>query len=93
MSLLLHALPFGKYAAAVILPVQPVFVGELDGTLVAVFLLEVGGQVLHLIDLGQFLSDLVDFPCIFQRADGKSGGKIIIAALFRQSAASSIRRR
>ena len=37
-----------------------------------------------MVDFCQFFSDFVDLGCIFQRADGKGGGKIVIAALFCQ---------
>ena len=41
--------------------------------------------MLYLINLCQFLPDLIDFSCIFQRTDGKCGGKIIISAFLCQS--------
>ena len=37
-----------------------------------------------MVDFCQFLSDFVNLGCVFQRADGKGGGKIVIAALFCQ---------
>ena len=37
-----------------------------------------------MVDFCQFFTDFVDLGCVFQRADGKGGGKIVIAALFCQ---------
>ena len=75
----------GIDASAVVLAVEVVFVGEFDGTFVAVLFLEVGWEVLDMVDLGQFFSDFVDLDRVFQRADGKGGGEIVVASLFCQS--------
>ncbi len=37
-----------------------------------------------MVDFCQFFTDFVDLGYVFQRADGKGGGKIVIAALFCQ---------
>ena len=58
--------------------------GELNRTFVAVLFLEVRWEVLDVVDFCQFFSDFVNLGCVFQRADGKGGGKIVIAALFCQ---------
>ena len=58
--------------------------GEFDGTFVAVLFFEVGWEMLDVVDFCQFFSDFVNLGCVFQRADGKGGGKIVIAALFCQ---------
>ena len=63
-------------AAAVILPVQIVFSGKLDGTLVAALLLEVAGQPLDSVDVALFLHHLVEHLCVFHGADGERGGKV-----------------
>ena len=74
------SLSSGIDATAVVLTVEVVFVGELNRTFVAVFFLEVGWEMLDVVDFCQFFSDFVDLGCVFQRADGKSCGKIVIAA-------------
>ena len=78
------SLSSGIDTTAVVLTVEVVFVGELNRTFVAVLFLEVGWEVLDVVDFCQFFSDFVDLGCVFQRADGKGGGKIVIAALFCQ---------
>lgn len=78
------SLSSGIDATAVVLTVEVVFVGELNRTFVAVFFLEVRWEVLDVVDFCQFFTDFVDLGCVFQRADGKGGGKIVIAALFCQ---------
>ena len=78
------SLSSGIDATAVVLTVEVVFVGKFDGTFVAVFFLEVGWEMLDVVDFCQFFSDFVDLGCVFQRADGKGCGKIVIAALFCQ---------
>ena len=78
------SLSSGIDATAVVLTVEVVFVGEFDGTFVAVLFFEVGWEMLDVVDFCQFFTDFVDLGCVFQRADGKGGGKIVIAALFCQ---------
>ena len=55
----------GKDAAAVVLAVEAVFVGELDRTLVASFFLEIRIQIRNPIFSGKVFSDFVQFFCIF----------------------------
>ena len=74
----------GIDASAVVLAVEVVFVGEFNGTFVAVLFLEVGWKVLNVIDLCQFFSDFVDLDRVFQRADGKGGCEIVVVSLFCQ---------
>ena len=78
------SLSSGIDATAVVLTVEVIFVGEFDGTFVAVLFFEVGWEMLDVVDFCQFFSDFVNLGCVFQRADGKGGGKIVIAALFCQ---------
>lgn len=56
----------GKYAAAVVLPVEAVPGRQLGGALVAVLFLEIGHQIGHAVLCGQPLPDLVELSCIFQ---------------------------
>ena len=53
------SLSSGIDATAVVLTVEVVFVGELNRTFVAVFFLEVGWEVLDVVDFCQFFTDFI----------------------------------
>ena len=70
-----------ELAAAVILPVEAVFLRQLQGAQIAVLLLEVGGQVPDAELLLQLLPDGVDALGVLMGADGEGGGEPVEAVL------------
>ena len=49
----LHALPLRKHTPAIILPIQPIFMGKFYRPLISVLFLEIRRKMLHFIDFVQ----------------------------------------
>ena len=62
----LHALPLRKHTPAIILPIQPIFMGKFYRPLISVLFLEIRRKMLHFIDLCKFLAYLIDLSRIFK---------------------------
>ena len=58
----------GKFAAAIILSVQPQFLTEPNGLQIAVFFLKIARQPSTFIS-GKLHADFVDFCCAFKRTE------------------------
>lgn len=74
-------LSFRKLTAAKVLAVKSVFFGQLAGTLVAVFLFEIGNEIAHSVFLTEPYADAVKPFGIFVWAYGKGRGKKVVFSL------------
>ena len=56
----------------------------MNGTLIAALLLEVAGQALDSVNIALFLHHLVQYLCVFHRADGERGGEVFAVQFLRE---------
>ena len=75
----------GIHASAEILAVKIVVARELDGTLVAAFLLEIAREAFDAINIALLLHDLVEHLGIFHRADGERCGEVVAVQFLGES--------
>ena len=81
--LICFRLKLGVYASAVVLSVEVIFLRKLDRAFVAVFLFEVAEEPLRFVVAFKGFADAVEALRILVWADGKGGGKVIVAVFYR----------
>ena len=64
-------------AAAIILSVEFILFGQLDGPLVASALLEVGGEEADSVFFSHFIADFVQSRGILEGTDRQGGGEVV----------------